>query len=107
MADEDDAAISLGNDMEVIRSAPGGGMEMSFVPQPKSKADVAADKKAVKAKKAAERREKASFGAGMERFDGRGDVDEADGLEGEAESGRTRMRKPMRSASKNVTRQLK
>lgn len=105
--DADDSAFGTTNEMEVIRSAPGGGMEMSFIPQPKSKADVAADKQAVKAKKAAERREKATFGAGMERSNGRDDVDETEGLEGEAESGRTRMRRPMRSASKKVTRQLK
>lgn len=107
----DDSAFATGDDdqLEVIRGAPGGGMEMSFVPQPKSKTAVAADKQAAKAKKAAEKREKATFGAGMMKgtAGALADEDEGAGLEGEAESGRTRMRKPQRSASRNVTRQLK
>ncbi|ORY56539.1 hypothetical protein BCR35DRAFT_309786 [Leucosporidium creatinivorum] len=90
---------------DVVRGAPGGGMEMSFIPKEKTKEEKAEEKKEKMAKKSAEKKEKAQFGAGMEK---RGDaIDEEEVvMEGEAESGRTRMRKPMRSASRNVTRQL-
>lgn len=94
-----------GDSMDVVRGAPGGGMEMSFVPAEKSKAEQANDKRAERVKKSQEKKEKAQFGAGMEKR-GDGPDEEEVVMEGEDESGRTKMRKPMRSASRNVTRQL-
>lgn len=80
-------------------------MEMSFVPTPKSAKDEASEKKADRIKKNREKADRAQFGAGMEK---RQDMveEEEEALEGEEESGRTKMRKPMRSASRNVTRKL-
>lgn len=90
---------------DVVRGAPGGGMEMSFIPMEKTKEQKAEEKAAKMAKKSAEKKEKSSFGAGMEKR-GDGPDEEEVVMEGEAESGRTRMRRPQRSASRNVTRQL-
>ncbi|GAA6063638.1 hypothetical protein JCM10212_002599 [Sporobolomyces blumeae] len=90
---------------EIIRGAPGGGMEMSFVPQAKSSDEVNAKKKEVKAKRDKEKAEKAKFGMGLETREG-GPVDEQREMEGEEDTGRKRMRKPMRSASRNKTRHL-
>ncbi|KAM0791507.1 hypothetical protein ACM66B_005959 [Microbotryomycetes sp. NB124-2] len=107
-----DSGNSFANDtMDIIRGGPGGAMEMSFIPQAKSSKsnDAGGDKSSktaeVKAKRLQEKREKNSFGMGMERGGDFGDDDEVQ-LEGDQESGRKRMRKPMRSASRNVTRQL-
>ncbi|KWU47016.1 nucleolar rRNA processing-related protein [Rhodotorula sp. JG-1b] len=70
-----DSADQDGGD-EIIRGAPGGGMEMSF-------------------------------GMGLERTSGGAANEEAEReLEGDEGSGRTKMRKPMRSASRNKTRFL-
>ncbi|KAK4049478.1 Small ribosomal subunit biogenesis [Microbotryomycetes sp. JL221] len=102
-----DGANSFANNtMDIIKGGPGGAMEMSFIPDAKSSKAKATDKLAqAKAKKLQDKKEKASFGMGMER---RGDFDDDNQaqLEGEEDAGRTRMRKPMRSASRNVVRQL-
>ncbi|GAA5889722.1 hypothetical protein JCM16303_007152 [Sporobolomyces ruberrimus] len=91
---------------DIIRGGPGGVMEMSFVPKGKSDDDVAQKKKEVKAKRDQEKKEKAKFGMGLEKSDGQGSVEDEREIEGEEGSGRTRMRKPLRSASRNKTRHL-
>lgn len=82
-------------------------MEMSFVPKGKSDDDVQQRKKEVKQKRDQEKADKAKFGMGLERSDG-GDsmMQDQREMEGEEGSGRTRMRKPLRSASRNKTRHL-
>lgn len=87
---------------DIIRGAPGGGMEMSFIPSGKSTNEEAEDKRAEK-KKAKAKEEKAQFGAGLENR--RSEKDDKV-LEGEDGAGRSKMRKPIRSASRNVTRRL-
>ncbi|GAA5983319.1 hypothetical protein JCM10908_000239 [Rhodotorula pacifica] len=92
---------------EIIRGAPGGGMEMSFIPQSKAKDEVAEKRKAQKDKRDKEKKDKASFGMGLERTSGGNGNEEAEReLEGDEGSGRTKMRKPARSASRNKTRYL-
>lgn len=88
------------NPYEIVRGAPGGGMEMSFIPAVRDKAsEKSADKEEKKTKKAKEQ-----YGAGLEN---RGDMaDDAAELEGEEDSGRQKMRKGVRSASRTVVRQL-
>ncbi|GAA5910506.1 hypothetical protein JCM6882_008540 [Rhodosporidiobolus microsporus] len=105
-ADEDAFASALdGND--VIRGAPGGGMEMSFVPRAKTAEEVAEKKRAVKDKRDKEKKEKSSYGMGLETRTGGQERDEREEeIEGEEGSGRTRMRKPARSASRNKTRHM-
>ncbi|GAA5851362.1 hypothetical protein JCM3766R1_007013 [Sporobolomyces carnicolor] len=92
---------------DIIRGGPGGVMEMSFVPKGKSDDDVQQRKKEVKQKRDQEKADKAKFGMGLERSDG-GDsmMQDQREMEGEEGSGRTRMRKPLRSASRNKTRHL-
>lgn len=87
---------------DIIRGAPGGGMEMSFIPSGKADDDVVRDKKAER-KKAKAKTEAGQFGAGLENR--RAEKDDAV-LEGEEGAGRVKLRKPMRSASRNVTRGL-
>jgi ribosome biogenesis protein ENP2 len=87
---------------EIIRGAPGGGMEMSFIPSGKSENEQATDKKAARAKAKA-KEDKAQFGAGLENRRNERD-DEV--LEGEAGEGRQKLRVPKRSASRTVVRQL-
>ncbi|GAA5938936.1 ribosome biosynthesis protein ENP2 [Sporobolomyces koalae] len=100
---EEDADRIDGDD--IIRGGPGGVMEMSFVPKGKSSDELEQKKKLVKAKRDQDKAEKAKFGMGLERSDGRAQEDERE-IEGEEGSGRTRMRKPLRSASRNKTRHL-
>ncbi|KAK4046537.1 Small ribosomal subunit biogenesis [Microbotryomycetes sp. JL201] len=108
-ADAGDSFVN--NTMDIIRGGPGGAMEMSFIPQSKSSnqdkegSDKRSKADEAKAKRLKDKREKNSFGMGMERRGDFGDDDDVQ-LEGDQESGRKRMRKPMRSASRNVTRQL-
>ncbi|GAA5846953.1 hypothetical protein JCM5353_002543 [Sporobolomyces roseus] len=90
---------------DIIRGGPGGVMEMSFVPQEKSSDEALAKKKEVKAKRDKEKQEKAKFGMGLEKSEG-GSMQEEREIEGEDGSGRTRMRRPARSASRNKTRHL-
>ncbi|BGP16521.1 hypothetical protein JCM10213_001140 [Rhodosporidiobolus nylandii] len=97
-ADADDA-----DSTDVIRGAPGGGMEMSFIPRAATAEEKAEKKRAVKEKRDKEKVEKKSFGAGMMKGDER--EEEAE-IEGEDGSGRKRMRKPLRSASRTKTRHL-
>lgn len=77
-------------------------MEMSFIPSGKSTNEETEDKK-VERKKAKAKEEKGQFGAGLENRRNQGD-DEV--LEGEDGAGRSKMRKVVRSASRNVTRGL-
>lgn len=82
-------------------------MEMSFVPQPKSAAEVAEKKKAQKEKRDKEKQDKAKFGMGLEtRRGGPPDDDQQRQLADEEDTGRKRLRKPARSASRNKTRFL-
>lgn len=105
-ADEADSSAAADGD-DIIRGTPGGGMEMSFVPQPKSAAEVAEKKKAQKDKREKDKSDKAKFGMGLERSRGGPQEDEQQRrLEDEEDSGRKRMRKPARSASRNKTRFL-
>jgi len=78
---------------------------MSFVPQEKSSDEALAKKKEVKAKRDKEKQEKAKFGMGLEKSEG-GSMQEEREIEGEDGSGRTKMRRPARSASRNKTRHL-
>jgi len=89
---------------DIIKGSTSGGMEMSFVPEEKTATADKDEKRAAKKQKAEEKREQAKFGAGMEKLGG-GQVEEAE-IEGEEGTGRTRMRKVARSASRNVTRGL-
>lgn len=101
-----DSADQDGGD-EIIRGAPGGGMEMSFIPQTKPQDEAATKRKVQKEKRDREKKDKASFGMGLERTSGGSANEEAEReLEGDEGSGRTKMRKPMRSASRNKTRFL-
>ncbi|GAA5854309.1 hypothetical protein JCM8547_001775 [Rhodosporidiobolus lusitaniae] len=100
---EEDAG---GDADDIIRGAPGGGMEMSFIPKAKSKAEVDAKKKEVRDKKKAEKSEKGKYAMGLEMRSGGDQVEDEKEIEGEEGSGRTRMRKPARSASRNKTRLL-
>ncbi|SCZ88161.1 BZ3500_MvSof-1268-A1-R1_Chr2-1g04230 [Microbotryum saponariae] len=99
-----EADTTRDDSFEVIRSAPGGGMEMSFIPHAKTKEEQLIEKKEKKHKIEKERKAKASFGVGMETSSGPERIQKE--LEGEQESGRTRMRKPMRSASKGKIRSV-
>ncbi|KAI5480785.1 rRNA processing protein Enp2 [Pseudohyphozyma bogoriensis] len=91
------------NPTEIIRGAPGGGMEMSFIPTGRSEREKDEDKAKAKAKAKA-KEDKGLYGAGLEnRADGKEDAV----LEGEEGSGRQKMRKGVRSASRTVVRQLK
>lgn len=101
-----DAAEDDGDD--IVRGAPGGGMEMSFIPQAKATDEVAEKRKAQKEKRDKEKKDKASFGMGLERTSGaaNGTAEAERELEGDEGSGRTKMRKPARSASRNKTRFL-
>ncbi|CEQ39590.1 SPOSA6832_01155 [Sporobolomyces salmonicolor] len=101
---ETDASAADGD--EIIRGAPGGGMEMSFIPQPKSAVEVAEKKKEIKDKRDKEKAEKAKYGMGLETSTGGPREEDQREMEGEEGSGRTRMRKPQRSASRNKTRHL-
>ncbi|KAL8290578.1 hypothetical protein RQP46_002836 [Phenoliferia psychrophenolica] len=92
-----------GDPFEVVRGAPGGGMEMSFIPAGKSEDEKAADGSREKAKAKA-REDKAQFGAGLEN---RSNAKDEEVLDGEDGSGRQKMRKGVRSASRTVVRQLK
>lgn len=78
---------------------------MSFVPVPKSAKEQTEEKKVARAQKQAEKAEKAKFGAGLEKSGDQPELEEVV-MEGEEESGRTKMRKPQRSASRTVTRRL-
>ncbi|GAA5962544.1 hypothetical protein JCM8115_002115 [Rhodotorula mucilaginosa] len=101
-----DSADQDGGD-EIIRGAPGGGMEMSFIPQTKPQDEAATKRKVQKEKRDKEKKDKASFGMGLERTSGGAANEEAEReLEGDEGSGRTKMRKPLRSASRNKTRFL-
>ncbi|GAA6028283.1 hypothetical protein JCM8097_006955 [Rhodosporidiobolus ruineniae] len=103
---EDAAAFASSTD-DIIRGAPGGGMEMSFIPKAKSADEVAAKKKEVKQKKDKEKKDKGKFGSGLESRTGGQEREEGQReMEGEEGSGRTRMRKPMRSASNTKTKYL-
>lgn len=92
-----------GDPFEVVRGAPGGGMEMSFIPAGKSEDEKASDTTREKAKSKA-KEDKAQFGAGLEN---RRNAKDDEVLDGEDGSGRQKMRKGVRSASRTVVRQLK
>ncbi|GAA6001588.1 hypothetical protein JCM10207_006741 [Rhodosporidiobolus poonsookiae] len=92
---------------DIVRGAPGGGMEMSFIPKQKSADEAAERKKAVREKKAKEKGEKGTYGAGLQnRTAEMENAEEERAIEGEEGSGRTRLRKPLRSASRNKTRHM-
>ncbi|GAA6047444.1 hypothetical protein JCM3770_001308 [Rhodotorula araucariae] len=104
-----DAGDIVGDAGEIIRGSLGGGMEMSFIPAAgKDAASAQADKKReVKAKRDKDQAERARFGMGLERRSGDAEREDAERALGDEEgSGRTRMRKPARSASRNKTRHL-
>ncbi|GAA5833864.1 hypothetical protein JCM9279_001646 [Rhodotorula babjevae] len=105
--EDEDGALASG---DIIRGSAGGGMEMSFIPSTSSgkSASEAADKKRVLADKRDKAKgDKKRFAAGLERREGAQEAeDEQRELEGEEGSGRSRMRKPARSASRNKTRHL-
>lgn len=86
---------------DIVKGTPLGGMEMSFIPAVVSKDE---EKKQKKVDKLKEKKEKSSFGSGLEKSgDAREDERE---VEGEEAEGRKKMRKGVRSASRNVTRGL-
>ncbi|GAA5828724.1 hypothetical protein JCM11251_005852 [Rhodosporidiobolus azoricus] len=106
-ADGDDDAFGTTDGDDIIRGALGGGMEMSFVPRAKTAEEVAEKKKAVKDKRDKEKKDKSSYGMGLETRTGDMErKEQEEEIEGEEGSGRTRMRKPARSASRNKTRHM-
>lgn len=98
------AAENAVDPFEVVRGAPGGGMEMSFIPSGKTDKDEEDGGRERAKAKAKARVDKAQFGAGLEN---RRNEKDDEVLEGEDGSGRQKMRKGVRSASKGVVRQLK
>ncbi|BGP40408.1 Small ribosomal subunit bioproteinsis [Rhodotorula kratochvilovae] len=103
-AAEDDG---LGDGDEIIRGSMGGGMEMSFIPSAGAKDAAGEKKREVKEKREKEKADRARFGMGLETRSGGAEREDAEREMGDEEgSGRTRMRKPARSASRNKTRHL-
>ena len=103
--------VSASNN-DLIRATSGGGMEYSFVPTTTSANDVDDDTRLQRKNQRMEKQTKdhiaaGKFGSGLEKGSGVGENARAQARLGEEDrSGRTKMRRVARSASKNVTRGL-